>query len=81
MQQLFSLLHSAPHPWVRGQEGPRPPPAAAESFLEAGHLNTWPQPDHEVFPFLIGIDHRGYCISAVAPEKKMVINTSVANRN
>lgn len=69
MQKLFSLLHSVLYPWVKCQEGPQPPLAAAESFLEADHLNTWPQLDHEVSLFLIGTDHRGYCISAASPAK------------
>lgn len=76
MQKLSSLLHSVLHPWARGQEGPRPPLAAAESFSEAGHLNTWPQLDHAASRFLIGTDHRVYSISAGFPEKKnMVFNT------
>lgn len=77
MQKWSSLLHSVPHPWARGQEGPRPPPGAAESFSEAGHLNTWPRLDPAASRFLIGTDHRGDCISAGFPKKKKnaVFNT------
>ena len=52
MQRRFLLLHSAQCPWARCQEGPQPLPAAAESFLEADRLNTWPRLDCKLSLFL-----------------------------
>ena len=67
-QRWFSLLHSAQFLWARCQEGPQPPPAAAESFLEADHLDTWPRLDGKLSLFLTETDHRGNRISAAFPE-------------
>ena len=68
MQRRFLLLHSAQFPWARCQEGPQPPPAAAESFLEADRLNTWSRLDCTLSLFLTETDHRGNRISAAFPE-------------
>lgn len=82
-QKWFSWPHCERRPWARGQAGPRPPPAAAGSSLEADRPNTWPQLGHEVSPFLIGTGHRGDCISVVFPEKKkkkVVFNLNIRQK-